>query len=531
MGRIENLRQVNISVVVPFFQKQKAWAKTSFFLLPQLIPGDEVIVVDDWSPDGFNFKHPLMQVIRPPKPKFHIFRLSTLRNLGVEKAKNDAVLIMDPDCMASPNLLSNARKIFNREILFGGRIDYDQEDGSVKGDPRLYKMWKLGWMIWGGLMLFSKSRTISQGLFSEDFNGRWGAEDNDFANKCFFNGMEIKYTVQLQVIHQHHVLKQKGFSVNNRLAKKKLLEYEAKAYYKTMLIIVDVYGWAWDIASQELKRFIPRVNVQIINIPDLKVKIRQKKFNPKQYDIVMIYPWAYGQITKQLSPDNTIVCVAGGEQLKMEDSFKRICGQFHVFGACNSKIQKVIQGWFPQKKVLVLTHGVDSDLFKPDPIPHGTFTVGWAGRTDRSLKRYHIAKNICQQLGVKLKVAGFIGEKEYYTHETMPTFYNSCDCFLVTSNAEAHPLVVYEAMSCGLPIVSTDVGDVKENIDGCGFILGEADLLRQGIKAVGKLMSNEVLRKKMGAKARQNILAKWTWPKITPQYVMLKKFMPGLRRL
>lgn len=521
---------LNISVVVPFFQKQKSWVLTNFFLLPQLMQGDELIIVDDWSPDGFKFLHPLMKVVKPPKPNFHTFRLSTLRNLGIENAKNDAILIMDPDCLASPKLLENARKIFNREILYGGRIDHLQADGSVKGDPRLYKTWKLGWMIWGGLMLFSKSRTGQGGWFSEDFNGRWGAEDNDFANRCYFQGIDLKYTVLLHVIHQYHVLRQKGFSINNKLAKKKLREYEKKSFFRTMLIIVDVYGWAWDIASRELKKFIPKVNVQIINIPDLKVLIRQKKFNPRKYDIVMMYPWGYSNIVKRLSPENTIICIAGGEQLKMEDAFRRICGNFHVFGACNSKIQKVIKGWMPDKKVLVLSHGVDTYLFKPDPIAHGSFTVGWAGRVDRPLKRYHVAKQICHQLGVKLKVAGFIGNKDYYTHADMPKFYNSCDCFLVTSNAEAHPLVVYEAMSCGIPIVSTDVGDVRENIEGCGFILDESDLIRQGVKAVGKLVRDEALRIRMGAKAREIILARWTWPKITSQYVTLKKFMPAGRR-
>ena len=40
------------------------------------------------------------------------------------------------------------------------------------------------------------------------------------------------------------------------------------------------------------------------------------------------------------------------------------------------------------------------------------------------------------------------------------------DCLLMTSIAEASPQVIKEAMACGCPIVSVDVGDVKERVEG-----------------------------------------------------------------
>ncbi len=44
--------------------------------------------------------------------------------------------------------------------------------------------------------------------------------------------------------------------------------------------------------------------------------------------------------------------------------------------------------------------------------------------------------------------------------------YNAADCMLMTSVMEGSPTVVKEGLACGLPLVSVDVGDVREQIVG-----------------------------------------------------------------
>jgi glycosyltransferase involved in cell wall biosynthesis len=51
--------------------------------------------------------------------------------------------------------------------------------------------------------------------------------------------------------------------------------------------------------------------------------------------------------------------------------------------------------------------------------------------------------------------------------DTPQKILNAFDVFVLTSETEGSPNVVYEALACGVPVVATDVGDLRhENIKG-----------------------------------------------------------------
>lgn len=283
------------------------------------------------------------------------------------------------------------------------------------------------------------------------------------------------------------------------------------------LIIVDVYDWAWDIASKQLLKALPNSTGRTVSLRDFN------KVNPMQYDVVLIYPWGMHNVISRLSPMNTVVCMAGGEQLNMMGSFKKLCGRFKFFGACNKVIQDRLQAELPDKTVLLLSHGVDTQRFHPDPRDNIVFTVGWAGSHERILKRLPLAREIAAKGGFNLDVAGF----KQYPHSAMPGYYQRQHAFLVTSNKEAHPLVVYEAMATGLPVVTTNVGNVSRYIvDGVnGFILPVNAPVERFVEVLKWLKNDPSLRTRIGEAARRTVIEKLSWGEIVKQYTPLIELM------
>ena len=91
--------------------------------------------------------------------------------------------------------------------------------------------------------------------------------------------------------------------------------------------------------------------------------------------------------------------------------------------------------------------------------------VLFAGAFDNAVKDPDLAKSVIKELINEGVYAELIELKGYNRNQVNALMYN-CNALLMTSKSEGSPQVVKEAMACGCPIVSVDVGDVAERIEG-----------------------------------------------------------------
>ncbi len=116
---------------------------------------------------------------------------------------------------------------------------------------------------------------------------------------------------------------------------------------------------------------------------------------------------------------------------------------------------------------------------------------------------------------------------EYRAHvnnpEELALYYSAADLFLMTSIADNFPLVILEAQSCGLPVVSFKVGGVPEVVEQqkTGYIANYKDVddLQNGIHWALSLSRDE--RQSLSVAASAKIKQDYTTKKMCQSYLAL----------
>ncbi|MCX7835624.1 MAG: glycosyltransferase [bacterium] len=134
-----------------------------------------------------------------------------------------------------------------------------------------------------------------------------------------------------------------------------------------------------------------------------------------------------------------------------------------------------IPPWFPKEKVWVLPNGVNLQRFFPMDKLECRKKLGWnehefcimfsLNEINRRSKGNEIAEAAVQELK-RRGIPAVLKKPNRIPHSEMAVWMNAADVFLLTSEHEGSPNVIKEALACNTPVVSTDVGDVAERIEG-----------------------------------------------------------------
>jgi glycosyltransferase involved in cell wall biosynthesis len=184
----------------------------------------------------------------------------------------------------------------------------------------------------------------------------------------------------------------------------------------------------------------------------------------------------------------------------------------------------------PRSKMHVVPYGVDLQTFTPGPslrpADDTTFRAIYAGQlTQRKgiahlLHGYKLFARSDTQLTLVGSIVGsdaplqpFADLFEHVPHQTRPALaqrYRASDVFVFPTLIEGMPLVVLEAMACGLPVIVTANGPgdlVRDGVDG--FIIPERD--PQAVcDRLDRLYRDPDLRREMGRSAAARAL-EFSW--------------------
>lgn len=235
------------------------------------------------------------------------------------------------------------------------------------------------------------------------------------------------------------------------------------------------------------------------NVPQLKQKIRE--FRP---DVIHAH-YGLSGLFANLQREIPVVTTYHGSDINDKSALPFSKMAIRLSGWNIFVSRKIIEIAKPKKNYSLLPCGIDlhelqqmnkSEARQRMNLEANKRYVLFSGAFDNEVKNAPLARKameeLCDPSVVLLELKG-------YSREEVTLLMCAVDALLMTSFTEGSPQVIKEALACGCPIVSVDVGDVKERIDGVdGCYVAEtrhatelASLLQNAMGFEGKTKGRE----------------------------------------
>lgn len=322
-------------------------------------------------------------------------------------------------------------------------------------------------------------------------------------------------------------------------------------------IIVDKEGWALYNAAEQIQKNLNKFyDIDIIPMEIFGDNVVKLFLYGTSYDLMFftwrgIISWLYSDFSKEyiyklgfeyeeflekyIRGKNIVTAIY--DHLFINSETERtdfVLNNVKAYTVCSEKLNKIYNEYPNDKKPsMIISDGVDLELFKMtnmqkyNNIGNKTIKIGWTGNSkftdekDDDLKGLNkIIKPAIQELceegyNIELEVAD--RNIKMITHNEMPNYYNNIDIYVCASRTEGHPDTVLEAMACGVPVISTDVGIVPEVFGKKQkeFIINRT---KDDLKSkIIKLLENKQMMKELSEENLKQI-QDWSWNKKTEMF-------------
>lgn len=180
----------------------------------------------------------------------------------------------------------------------------------------------------------------------------------------------------------------------------------------------------------------------------------------------------------------------------------------------NKKVIFSPRRWAPTKGIIYLVKSI-KELNNDDVI----FMFGGDDYSDYPEYRKEIFEYIKEHnLESKIKLLGNID------YQVMDEYIKASDIIVIPSLMEAISLSALEGMSCGKPIISTNVGGMPQIIKTLeNGLLVDPKNEKQLAKAIEQLVNDDDLRTKLGSNSRKFVEKEFSWKSISDETELIYK--------
>lgn len=128
-------------------------------------------------------------------------------------------------------------------------------------------------------------------------------------------------------------------------------------------------------------------------------------------------------------------------------------------------------------------------------------------------------ENYLKRLVLKLGIENHVTFIGHLDSDNIFPYYMSCDLFVLPSRYESFGIVLLEAMSCGKPVISADVGGIPSIIlDGINGVLFRSDDSNDLAETAISLLKNKKRLMKMGSLCKKTA-KEFSWDQISKETV------------
>jgi glycosyltransferase involved in cell wall biosynthesis len=180
-----------------------------------------------------------------------------------------------------------------------------------------------------------------------------------------------------------------------------------------------------------------------------------------------------------------VVSFQGDDLLGTADRTGRVTPLSRVFVSANRRLAGRVDAAIVKSRRMgdvlaptaayVIPNGVDCVRFQPMPrqeacrrlgLDPGIAYVVFPSNPDIPVKNASLARQAYDRAALRVGVRTQLLTLGGVDHDEMPLYLNAASAILFTSYSEGSPNVVKEALACDARIVSVDVGDVAEMLEG-----------------------------------------------------------------